>query len=57
LSTTQAEGWKRTRQTVSIKGRQAGWDLGNRRDATEERARLTLEAGVRKLVIGDVKIS
>jgi hypothetical protein len=37
--------------------RQAGWDLGNRRDATEERARLTLEAGVRKLVIGDVKIS
>jgi hypothetical protein len=37
-----------TRQAVSIKGRQAGWDLGNGRDTTEERARSTLEAAVRK---------
>jgi len=38
----QVEGWKRTRQAVSIKGRQAGWDL------SKESARSTLKVGVRK---------
>src|SRR5947207_2872962 len=44
---TSLAGYRR-RQAVSMKGRQAGWDSRNRRDTTEERARSTSEAAVRK---------